>query len=151
MSSHLAVGDILELSCDGGVAYVSYAGKHSWLGDAIWVVPELFATPQSEWSRIFAKDGYFAFYAVDAGLRHKHLRRVGYALEAMSPIPVLVRTAVNKDENGAVTSWLITDGVVRIPKKDAELSADERLLPIGAIWNYKLLCERLVNRWKPVV
>jgi len=149
MSAHLAVGDILEVACEGGMAYVSYAGKHSWLGDAIWVVSELFPTPQSDWGNVFARDGYFTFYAVDAGLRHKHMRRVGYALEAMRPIPEMVRTAVNK-ENDVVTSWLITDGVKRIPRRDADLSADERLLPIGAIWNFKLLCERLTSRWKPV-
>jgi hypothetical protein len=137
MSAHLAVGDILEVACEASVAYVSYAGRHSWLGDAIWVVPQL-----------FARDGYFTFYAVDAGLRHKHLRKVGYALEAMRPIPDRVRTAVNK-ENGVVTSWLITDGVKRIPRKDADLSADERLLPVGAIWNFKLLCERLTSGWRP--
>ena len=149
MSNILSIGDILEVSCERGIGYVSYAGQHSWLGDAIWVVPEIFNAARSDWSTLFDHSGYFTFYPVHAALRQKLIRKVGYAIEAMRPVPALVRTAVNKDESGRVVSWLITDGKARTPRKDAELSAAERSLPIGAIWNHKLLCERLEQQWKP--
>jgi hypothetical protein len=149
MSNILSVGDILEISCETGIGYASYAGKHSWLGDAIWIVPELFKAPRSDWSTVFGELGFFTFYAAHTALRHKLVRKVGYAIEAMRPVPAFVRTAVNKGQNGLVLSWLITDGVARTPRKDTEMSAEERLLPIGAIWNHKLLCERLEAQWTP--
>lgn len=150
MSSIVSVGDILEISCENAVGYVSYAGKHDWFGDAIWVVPGLFPSEsRGNWSAIFGRDGYFTFYPVHAAIKQKLLQKVGYALEAIRPIPTAVRTVVNIDESGRALSWLITDGSVRTPRKDAELSTEERSLPIGSIWNHKLLCERVTARWTP--
>lgn len=149
MSNVLAVGDILEVLCERGVGYASYAGKHAWLGDALWVVPEVFQLPRSDWKVVFNRPGYHVFYATHAALRQKLVKKVGYAIEALHPVPSLVRTAVSKDGRGTVNSWLITDGISRTPRKDADLSSDERSLPIGAIWNHKLLCERLETRWTP--
>lgn len=149
MSNVLSVGDILEVSCKGGVGYFSYAGKHSWLGDAICVVPRLYGSGHPAWGTIFEDVGYFTFYPVHAALRQKLVRKVGYAIEAMRPIPEAVRTAVNKDKSGRVTSWLITDGSARTPRRDADMSKDERLLPIGSIWNHELLCRRIEQGWSP--
>jgi hypothetical protein len=150
VTTPLAVGDILEISCDGSFAYASYAGKHSWLGEAIWLIAKPLAAPPASWEALFGEAGYFVFFAVQTAIRHKHMRRAGFALEAMHPVPVLVRTVVNKDASGKVLSWLITDGAaLREPRRSSELTAAERQLPIGSIWNYKFLCERIAEQWNP--
>jgi len=150
MTTPLAVGDVLEISCDGSFAYASYAGKHSRLGEAIWLIPKSLPSPPASWEALFAEDGYFVFYAVQAAISGKDVRRVGFALDAMHPVPTIVRTIVNRDASGKVLSWLITDGAaLRQPRQSSELTAEERQLPIGSIWNHKLLCERIAERWKP--
>ena len=149
MSNVLAVGDVLEVACAGGVAYFSYAGKHGWLGDAIWIVPSIFKSSCTDFGSIFAERGYFAFYPLHAALRQKIVRKVGYAVEAIRVLPINVRSVVNRDALGRVSSWLITDGQSRLPRTDEELSYEERQLPIGAIWNHKMLCERIESRWDP--
>src|SRR6476469_5948253 len=85
MSNVLSVGDILEVSCERGVGYASYGGKHSWLGDALWVVPEVFQAPRSDWNNLFNGPGYHIFYATHAALRQKLVKKVGYAIEALHP------------------------------------------------------------------
>jgi hypothetical protein len=63
VSNNLAVGDVLEIICPTGVAYVAYAGRNESLGDAIWIVPKVFSQPTDDWSLVFSGPGYFAFYA----------------------------------------------------------------------------------------
>ena len=150
MSDILAVGDVFEVACAGGIAYVSYAGKHGWLGDAIWIVPSTFESRRNDFGTVFAEPGYFAFYPLHAALRQKIVRKVGFAVEAIRLLPVNVRSAVNRDALGRISSWLITDGQSKLPRTDEELSYEERQLPIGTIWNHKMLCERIGSGWNPL-
>jgi hypothetical protein len=54
MANALVVGDVLELTLPGGVAYVTYAGRNESLGDAIWIVPKIFVTPREDWKMVFS-------------------------------------------------------------------------------------------------
>jgi hypothetical protein len=149
MSKSVAAGDILEVSCDGALGYASYAGRHPWLGDAMWLAQGSYPTPTTDWGRVFTEPGFIVFYPVHASLRQKLIRKVGYAIEAIRPAPEFVRNPVETDTMGHAISWLVTDGVSRYPRLDSELTAAERELPIGAIWNHKLLCERIRSGWHP--
>jgi hypothetical protein len=149
MGAVLSPGDILEFDCPGGVAYFSYAGKHASLGDAIWVVPRVFPQPTDDWSSAFGGEGYFAFYPATSAVRRKLVRKVGFAPAALRLLPTKRRNVVNVDAHGAVTSWLITDGTVRVPRRDSELSSEERNLPIANIWNHKFLVESIGRGWTP--
>lgn len=149
MTKALSVGDILELRCGDRYAYISYAGKHNWLGDAVWVTAELFPAPQQDWSRVFSRDGYFVFLAAHTVLRRKLVKKVGFSPAAMRMIPLKVRTRANRDDEGNVTSWVLTDGTHQIPKSTRDLTPEEMAMPVGVIWNLPLLCERLQAGLRP--
>lgn len=149
MGRILSAGDILEVECPAGVAYISYAGRDANLGDAIWVIPEVFRQPTQDWSTVFGRNGYFAFYPAGTALRRKLVRKVGYSTEALRVVPVKRRRELAVDDSGVVTSWLITDGRDRTPKRDSELTDEEKGLPIASIWNHPLLIERIVSGWMP--
>lgn len=143
MAASLAVGDILEFECLGGWGYLSYAGKNASMGDAVWVVPEVFPTRQSDWTSVFERAGFWLFYPAHATLRAKLVKKVGYSEKVIRMLPRLRRNIVAEDESGAVRSWYITDGTSRVPKLDTELTDEERLLPISEIWNHSFLVEQL--------
>jgi hypothetical protein len=149
MTSRLSAGDVLEVQCSGRLGYISYVGKHDSLGDVVWIVPQTFDTTQRDFDKIFREPGYFAFYPATTALRQGLLRIAGYSIEALHPLPIRRRQAVNEDESGSVTLWVITDGSERTPKRDVELSPDDRALPIADIWNHAYLCDRLSEGWRP--
>jgi hypothetical protein len=95
VSNNLALGDVLEVACPAGVAYVAYAGRNESLGDALWVVPTVFSAPRDDWSTVFRVPGYFAFYGAHAALRKKLVRKVGYSTDA-SPYATGSTTQPNK-------------------------------------------------------
>ena len=146
MAASLAIGDVLEFECLGGWAYLSYAGKDRSMGDAVWVVLEVFPTRRSDWARVFDRAGFWLFYPAHATLRGKLIKKVGYSEKSIRMLPRLRRNIVTEDESGAVRSWYITDGTSRVPKLDAELTDEERLLPISEIWNHAFPLEQLESR-----
>lgn len=146
MSANLAIGDILEFGCLGGWCYLSYAGRDPTMGDAVWVIPEVFPGHRSDWANVFNRPGFLIFYPARATLRAKLVQKVGYSEEAIRMLPRFRRNIVREDESGVVMSWYITDGISRVPKLDSELSDEERLLPISVIWNHAFLLEQLESR-----
>lgn len=64
-------------------------------------------------------------------------------------LPRMRRNIVARDENDAVRSWYITDGSSRVPRLDAELTDEERRLPIGEIWNHAFLLEQFESGHLP--
>lgn len=115
----------------------------------VWVVPRVFPAPREDWAAIFENRGYFVFYAVNTALKHGDARRVGHSIDAMRLLPGLRRNATKTDSNGHVTSWLITDGVIRVPKYDADLTEEERNLPISDMWNHRYLIAKIAEGWMP--
>jgi hypothetical protein len=91
MPARLSIGDVIEVICPPGVAYVSYAGRDSNLGPAIWVIPRIFSESQKDWRAVFSLDGYFVFYAVYTGIKNKHMHRVGHSIDAIRELPGLRR------------------------------------------------------------
>jgi hypothetical protein len=139
MANALVVGDVLELTLPGGVAYVTYAGRNESLGDAIWIVPKIFVTPREDWKMVFSEEGYFAFYPANAAVRRKLVRKVGFSAEAMRLLPRRRRSEADSDDQGNVTSWLIIEGKERVVRPDTDLDETERELPIASSWNHEYL------------
>jgi hypothetical protein len=149
MAAQLRAGDVLRFECASGFAYVSYVGRHPIFGDTIWVVPELFAEPVNDWAVLFDGDGYYAFYPAHTTVKHGLATKVGYSTNALRVPPTKWRIVVNCGPKDVVVSWLIEDGVTRVSRQDAELSPEERMIPIASIWNHEYLCHRIVEGWTP--
>lgn len=146
MAARLAIGDILEFEGLGGWCYLAYAGKDPTMGDAVWVVPEIFPARRNDWANVFNRPGFFLFYPAHATLRAKLVQKAGYSEDAIRMLPRLRRNIVSEVEGGVVTSWYITDGTSREPRLDSELTDEERRLPISEIWNHAFLLEQLQSR-----
>lgn len=149
MPNGLVVGDVLEIRLTGGVAYAAFAGKNGSLGDAIWVVPIVFPSPTKDWKAVFERDGFFVFYAANAAVRRKLVQKVGFSTDAMRPLPAKRRSAVDVDDDGAVTKWLITQGSERIVRRASEVDEHERNLPIATIWNHESLKDAILSGRRP--
>jgi hypothetical protein len=149
MANSLSIGDILQFACQGGVAYVTYAGKNDSLGDAIWVAARVFPGPTEDWREVFSEPGYFTFYPAHTAVKRKLVQKVGYSTDAIRFLPSKRRSAVSIDKNGKVTSWLITEGASRTHRRDDELNEDERQLPIADIWNHQYLIDAIATGWMP--
>jgi hypothetical protein len=145
--TRLRPGDILELDCGDGVAYFSYVGRHPILGDTIWVVPAVFDVPLADPVRAFTRPGYYAFYPAHTAVRQKLIRGRGFSADAMRMLPKRMRNVINLNSDGSVASWLITDGISNVPRR--ELTPEEQTLPIAAIWNHPLLVDRIRRNWSP--
>ncbi|HEV7706485.1 MAG TPA: hypothetical protein VGO46_19465 [Gemmatimonadaceae bacterium] len=149
MANALSIGDILELDCKNGFAYVAFSGKDATLGAAVWVIPKIYSEPQHDWESVFANKGYFVFYAANTALKHRLVRRVAHSIEAMKMLPGPRRNAIRTDKNGKVVRWVITEGDKRVPKADHELSESDRLLPIADMWNHQFLLAKIAAGWMP--
>lgn len=69
MAAILEVGDVLEFQCSYGWCYLSYAGKDPVMGHAVWVVPEIFTSRQTDWGIVFGcPGGFWLFYPAVATL-----------------------------------------------------------------------------------
>jgi hypothetical protein len=149
MSKRLIVGDVLELRCNAAFAYVAYAGEHDRLGDAIWVVPRLFATRPTDWEEVFGEKGYFVFFRVYSVVREGLLSKVAHSARGSRPVPETVRQRRYLDPKAPVQLWHLTSDGDSVVKADSDLSPEERAVPIAGIWNYLLLCERISQGWMP--
>ena len=149
MAAWFAIGDILEIECPTGVAYVSYAGRHQELGDGIWVVPRVFAKPTDDWRAVFGGVGYFIFYPAHAALGWKLVRKAGYSIDAIRPLPAKRRMAADLDEREQVTTWLIVEGNTRVARPANELDDEERQLPLAEIWNHAALIDAVTSGRTP--
>ncbi len=136
-------GDILEVRLPGNFAYLQYLGKHLEYGDCIRVSPALHEHRAPISSELF-NDAYIAFYPAIAACKEKLVQIVGN----LSPphVPTCVRRpGVRVGRH--VETWIIESGLSETIK--SELSDDERLLPIAAIWSHELLVLRLLEGWRP--
>ncbi len=66
------------------------------------------------------------------------------ATQTMSPMRPAASTAAPPP---APRAWLIVDGEHEVLTR--ELTPEQRLLPIGAVWNHELLVGRLAEGWRP--
>ena len=146
--ARLRPGDVLELPCNGGIGLLAYLGRHPWLGDAVWALPEVLPAPPKDLGHAFRERGYVQFYPATAALRDGHIRRLGFHEEAVRLLPNLVRTIVNRDSSGRVRSWLITDGGSTREARDT-LSPSEEALPVGVVVNTAQLKQQVETGWTP--
>jgi len=140
-------GDVLEIACEEGYAYLVYIGRHERLGDAVLVIRTVFPDRQRDAEALTRSPAYIIFYPAASAVRARLVKRIGRSETGIPPVPVWVRSAVNVEHDGRVRSWLVTDGKERIPRRS--LSEAETQLPIASIWNHPLLLERLKTGWSP--
>jgi hypothetical protein len=146
--SKLRVGDLLEILIGEALAYVAYIGRHVEYGDAIWVIPRTFEQRPADLADIFERTGYLTFYPAKSALSHKLVEIAGaLSIKQIPEVPRHLRRAGARARTGEILAWIVEkDGVDTLRK---QLSEDEKLLPIAAIWNHEFLLERIVEGWTP--
>jgi hypothetical protein len=144
----LKPGDILEVSCKSGVAYVHYVGKHRDYGDTIFVYPEVFRRQPNELASLDGRAGYITFYPAGAAVRQGLAKIVGSTpLPPGVQVPDVFRREAATSRTGEVTSWIVVrDGREALKRN---LTAGEKQLPIASVWNHEYLVDRIVERWHP--
>lgn len=143
----LKSGDVLEVACESGYAYMVFIGRHEHLGHVVRVIPTVFQQKQVDLEALVLLPGYVIFYPAASAVRAGLVRRIGHSGTGAAPVPVWVRNAVTVDTDGTVRSWFVTDGKEGIPRRT--LSEAELEMPIASIWNHPLLLHRLLTRWSP--
>lgn len=141
-------GDLLEISCKPGVAYIHYVGKHRDFGDTIFVYPEILARRQPDLTSLGAQGGYLTFYPAGASVRQGLAKIV--ASRPLPPgvhVPDVFRREGATSRAGKVQSWIVVrDGHETLKRT---LTAKERKLPIASVWNHEYLIDRIVQGWRP--
>lgn len=144
------LGDILEFRTSAGLAYLQYVLQHPEFGALIRVMPRTFdVRPASFESLLQERERFVIFFPLQEAVRRRIVAIVGEAdvPEHLRTAP-LFRAAGHRDqETGTVTDWWLWDGVREWHV--GALSAEQRRLPLRAIWNDTLLAERIVSGWMP--
>lgn len=136
-------GDILEVKTPAGHVYLHYLGKHREYGDAVAVGVHRRDHPGTIDAALF-HGAYVTFYPATAAAAQGLATVVGHT---PSPgVPVKWRRAGAMAGNRVVT-WVIEDGTREVVK--AELSEDERHIPVASIWNHEFLLKRVAAGWRP--
>jgi hypothetical protein len=135
---------VLELEAGGRFAYFHYIGKHPDYGDTVLVNPRLQERQASVTADIFS-GAYVAFYPVTAAVSQGLVDVVAHLLPPN--LPNRLRRAGARSGR-RIDTWIIEDGSREVVK--ANLSDEERRLPIAAIWNHELLVQRIVEGWTPM-
>ena len=149
--SRLRAGDVIEVQADFTKWFLCYLGRDELLGDTTWVVPQPYALDAPLECRIFAGEGYYAFYPATTALRRGMVRKVGFCAEGMRVLPRLFRFGSPFDREGEPRTWRIAEAAqIGVPFViRTSLSADEALIPQASIWNHEFLLNRLRANWHP--
>lgn len=141
-------GQVLEVKTPRGLAYIQYVSRHPEYGDTIRVLPGLFTARPDDLSGLARGHSCFAFYPLSAAVARNLVTPV-----AVEPIPVGLEQPIRLRRRGAISNdgrvltWLVMDGDRELLR--SELSAEEKRLPIAAIWNHEFLVHRLADEWLP--
>jgi hypothetical protein len=144
MSRRPREGDVLEAKAPEGFFYVQYLGKHPSYGGAVLVCPRKFSNRCLPTAMDF-RDGYAIFYPASTAFSRGLMGIVGHL--PAGPVPVRLRRAGARSADGKVKTWIVEDASGVVVKE--KLSAEERLLPIAAIWNHEFLIQRVTEGWRP--
>jgi hypothetical protein len=143
VSKRVGVGDVLEVTVPGGVAYLHYLGTHPDYGDGVAVSAGRFAEPVTVSEELF-RNSYVTFYPARAAVVRGLARLAG---RLPSPgLPTRMRRAGAMSGDRVVT-WIIEDSSGEEVKR--RLSQDELRLPLAEIWNHEFLVQRVVDGWRP--
>lgn len=143
MAKRLRPGDVLEVRLPEGLGYVLYLGTHPEYGDGI-AVSSAVVTQRPSLTQGFFDEGYVTFYPARAALAQDLVTVVG-RLPAPALPRALRRPGVRTGRT--VETWIIEDESGETVKRT--LGAQERLIPIAAIWNHELLVHRIAEGWRP--
>jgi hypothetical protein len=143
------IGDVIEIPTSQGLAYAQYTHEKDEWGALIRVLPGLFGSrPVNLDDVVRQRERFVTFFPLKAAVRKKIVRIVGRGeIPPEARAFPLFRAAGAIDREGRVLDWWLWDGEKewRVP----ELTAQQRVLPIRAVWNDTLLIQRIQEGWSP--
>lgn len=143
----IRAGHVIEIGVPGGTAYAQYVGEHPSLGGTLLLDPTVQAEPLPDTSRFDGTRGYYVFYPVRAAVRAGLVTVHSAAPLGDAAVPERLRRAGARSPDGRVLTWVVVD---RSGQSVFERLEDEqRMLPIGAIWNHEMLVHRIAEGWRP--
>jgi hypothetical protein len=143
MTKRAKAGDVLGVSTPDGVICLQYLRKHAEYGDAVTVCTVKQTEPVTISTVLFG-GGYVAFYPATAALARGMAKIIGHLPPPGLPSR-LRRPGVRLGRD--VKTWVIEEPTRDVVRE--RLSEEERLLPIGVIWNHELLIQRVGEGWRP--
>ncbi|MEX2112559.1 MAG: hypothetical protein WD845_05200 [Pirellulales bacterium] len=94
------------------------------------------------------KAGYLTFYPARAAVSQGLTQVVASSqLPHSISIPHRYRRVGARSRDGKVLTWIIVDDGRETLRHT--LNESERKLPIAAIWNHQMLCDRIDDQWFP--
>jgi hypothetical protein len=143
-----AVGDVVEIDTDNGLAYAQFTHRVPNRGDLIRVLPGIYKSrPEDIQALVRQKEIWVTFVALDAIVAAGIFPVVANVEvpEAAQPFPMMRAGAPLP--SGRVARWRLFDGEVERPVE--ELTEELAELSIVEIPNPALLRERIASGWHP--
>ena len=118
------------------------------MGDAIWVIPQIFPARPPDLCTVFEQVGFNIFYSVRRAVKAGMAMKIGHCANAVHPVPTVMRFLLEEDADGYVTqSYLTSDGLhythLDIP------TAEQLAIPVAEVWSHSVLLERSASGWTP--
>jgi hypothetical protein len=141
-------GDLLEIKCPRGFAYVHYIGRDATYGDAVFVYPKVVRNRISNLKSLDDSNAYVTYYPAKAAVKQGLVQIVATGnLPAAAKLPVDHRREGATNRAGDVLAWIVArDGHETLKRR---LTTADRKLPIASVWNHEYLIERIVEGWNP--
>jgi hypothetical protein len=144
----LRAGDLLEVQVGRGVAYIQYVGRHQEYGDVVFVFPGVYEHRPDNFDCLSRQSGYLTFYPARKAHREKLIKPVAsHTLPISAEVPQHLRRAGARARNGQILTWIVERDGLEILQP--ELTEQDKLLPIAAIWNHEMLVMRIAEDWHP--
>ena len=143
------IGDIIEIPTKKGLAYAQYTHQHSQFGGLIRVFDVLFENRPSDFSKLVTAPVRFStFFPVAAAIKRGIFAVVGHRdVAPQNKSFPLFRDGVADPKTNKVKVWWLWDGEKEW--KVGEITPEQRMLPLRAIWNDTLLIEKIESGWTP--
>lgn len=150
MARKIQIGDIIEITTKGGLAYAQLTHNHPRYSSLIRILPGYFETTPDDLSHLVREPSVFVtFFPLQGALNRGIFKIVGNHPVPRSAMEFPVfRTGVINPATGKVDVWWLWDG--KEERMVGTISTEQRQLPIRGICNDTLLIERIENGWTPM-
>jgi hypothetical protein len=143
------IGDVIEIPTAKELAYAQYTHQHPTHGGLIRVFDTLFENRPSGFSELVIGPVRFStFFPVRAAINRGIFQVVGHENVALhnQPFPIF-RNGIADPKTKKVAVWWFWDG--QKEWKVGAITAEQRKMPIAAVWNDTMLVERIEGGWTP--